>query len=981
MKKIRLFLKLLGLIVLFGLFSSNVLLAQTDVTSTYLTNAGFDISCNFPFDSTGSDLGTSSDGSTVEAVTGWTSTWGANTAASSYEYGATVTFNGYSVPSTGPDGTTAGSGHGTLAMCAAWGSSVTYDQDVTLPAGTYKLSYQVYNSGPTTAGASLAGWVPNSGSSILSTKTSFTQNVWTADTINFILSAETAGKIQLGVQSPGSGSGSNGRFFFDTLKLTHSSVILSENDTLQALTSDVGTLTPIFDPAITTYYLDVPSATASVTLTATASNMGATVAGDGVITLTSGRAIAEIVVTAELGNTQTYTVFIDDGGCYTPAYDDRANLIFDATFSAATLGDGGYSGWGPTGIINDGGQYCGSGSAYIRGSCWPDGGSIDLGLKADNGNALEPNSAYRLRAMLRSQASPGTLFQLVVNGYDGAGSNLYFDIDTTNGWEQFDTVFQTGSTVDATCGLYFNSCSNDRGLTSPQLTDSCFIDNYELYKLANDATLSALTVDVGTLVPTFSPDVTSYAVNVPATTTSVNVSATANDVGNVMVSGDGNVALTAGEGLAEIVITPESGFKKTYTITFSSTQSSDTTLSEISLNVPSIFTPAFDPSIFTYDVTVADGTDTVIVSATPNFPAATVTPSKDTVDVRSGSETSEILVKAEDGTEKTYTLNIAYEDVTCFVPLFDDGRTNYIPDPLMNSIDSLGGWGTKSIVIGNEAYCGLSAAILGDGTDGCNSALDIANFNWEANTAYRVRAMVKTIAGSIGILASGTDPNFGFSFDSEGEWAELDTTFKTGANPSVGFFSFNKCDFSSNCTYTYIDNYELYKVSSDATLSDLQVDGTTIAGFKADSIIYTIELPAGTTNVPVVTATTNDDNANVVITDATSLTDSTLIVVTAEDVLTKTTYTVKFNVAGTNGINEIAENSIVVYPTISTGNFTVKTKSAASVIRVYDINSKLVLEQRGNSNEQTLSISNTGMYIVKVESNDAIRTFKLFVTN
>ena len=85
--------------------------------------------------------------------------------------------------------------------------------------------------------------------------------------------------------------------------------------------------------------------------------------------------------------------------------------------------------------------------------------------------------------------------------------------------------------------------------------------------------------------------------------------------------------------------------------------------------------------------------------------------------------------------------------------------------------------------------------------------------------------------------------------------------------------------------------------SDDATLSDLKVDGVTVAGFNASTLNYNIELPYGTSVVPTVTATENDANANAVITPAASLPGTTNIVVTAEDNTTTKTYKVIFSVA------------------------------------------------------------------------------------
>ncbi len=85
--------------------------------------------------------------------------------------------------------------------------------------------------------------------------------------------------------------------------------------------------------------------------------------------------------------------------------------------------------------------------------------------------------------------------------------------------------------------------------------------------------------------------------------------------------------------------------------------------------------------------------------------------------------------------------------------------------------------------------------------------------------------------------------------------------------------------------------------NSDASLSDLKVDGTTIIGFDSTTLNYTLELAYGTTTIPTVTATATDSNAEVVITEATELPGTTTVLVTAEDGTTQTTYGVSFTIA------------------------------------------------------------------------------------
>ncbi|MEN0072349.1 MAG: phosphatase PAP2 family protein, partial [Propionicimonas sp.] len=85
--------------------------------------------------------------------------------------------------------------------------------------------------------------------------------------------------------------------------------------------------------------------------------------------------------------------------------------------------------------------------------------------------------------------------------------------------------------------------------------------------------------------------------------------------------------------------------------------------------------------------------------------------------------------------------------------------------------------------------------------------------------------------------------------------------------------------------------------SSDATLATLTVDGTAVAGFAPSTTAYAVELPAGTTAVPVVGATSADPNATVEVTQAAALPGTAVVEVTAQDGTTLQTYRVGFTVA------------------------------------------------------------------------------------
>ncbi|MDR2476134.1 MAG: hypothetical protein LBD45_09800, partial [Bacteroidales bacterium] len=198
--------------------------AQTDVTSSYLTNAGFDESADYY---TGANLGSANGGANIRMVTGWTiDGYGDNSAASAYAIASSSQLNGNTPPATNYSG---GADGGVLGISSAWGAQNKYSQTVTLPAGKYDLVYAYYNGGPNAADNSLVGWIPTIGTSVMSSKTSFALNTWGTEALTFILTESTEGKIQIGVGAPGVGSANVGRIFFDYVKLEFTDLFAQVN--------------------------------------------------------------------------------------------------------------------------------------------------------------------------------------------------------------------------------------------------------------------------------------------------------------------------------------------------------------------------------------------------------------------------------------------------------------------------------------------------------------------------------------------------------------------------------------------------------------------------------------------------------------------------------------------------------------------------------------------------------------------------------
>lgn len=84
--------------------------------------------------------------------------------------------------------------------------------------------------------------------------------------------------------------------------------------------------------------------------------------------------------------------------------------------------------------------------------------------------------------------------------------------------------------------------------------------------------------------------------------------------------------------------------------------------------------------------------------------------------------------------------------------------------------------------------------------------------------------------------------------------------------------------------------------STNADLSALTYGGVAVPGFAANKTAYAVELPAGTTTVPIVAATKADAGATVQVHQANDLPGTATVTVTAEDGTTVKTYTVAFTV-------------------------------------------------------------------------------------
>jgi len=136
----------------------------------------------------------------------------------------------------------------------------------------------------------------------------------------------------------------------------------------------------------------------------------------------------------------------------------------------------------------------------------------------------------------------------------------------------------------------------------------------------------------------------------------------------------------------------------------------------------------------------------------------------------------------------------------------------------------------------------------------------------------------------------------------QGGWSSVD--LPKSAFPGMTWDNVFQMKFDAQggvtpCTI-YLDNVYFWKpataAGSDASLSDLQVNGSTLPGFSSSVIGYTYELVVGTTTAPQITAATPTAAGATIttITQAPGIPGAATVLVTSQNGLVTKTYTINF---------------------------------------------------------------------------------------
>lgn len=236
---------------------------------------------------------------------------------------------------------------------------------------------------------------------------------------------------------------------------------------------------------------------------------------------------------------------------------------------------------------------------------------------------------------------------------------------------------------------------------------------------SNVNTLSSLNV-LGTTID-FSPTKTEYNLTVNDQSATITATPTEN---SASIVGAGPKTLNYGTNKFAIIVTAENGEKKTYTINITrpDNRSKDNNLATLKISNGTI---NFSASTTTYNVTLDPSTTATTITATAKDTKATIIGTGEKA-LNYGLNTVNVVVTAENGSTKTYTINITRKDnrdsnnnlssltISAGHIEFNKDKTNYtlsVPNDILQTDISataastkakIEGTGNKSLAVGEN---------------------------------------------------------------------------------------------------------------------------------------------------------------------------------------------------------------------------------------------------------------------------------------
>ncbi len=462
---------------------------------------------------------------------------------------------------------------------------------------------------------------------------------------------------------------------------------------------------------------------------------------------------------------------------------------------------------------------------------------------------------------------------------------------------------------------------NGVGIIMITAADSITYKIYQVYfqvAISNNANLASLSY-AGTPIATFHPDSMHYYITLPYTALAADsISATTADSFAAMYI---QQAHSYNDSAMVMIIAEDNTTFKTYTIHFSREWSPIATLSNIgyTLNYADSCVHNFQSTLYDYTVVIAEEEThlpTIYYQVTDNRSHAYMLRTPTTI-----NDTAQIVVVAENLTDSNiYTVAFHYtpSSNTYLDTISINGIVleNFNKDSINYNITLPWGTTTFPTIYAHALWHGAQVQITPASTIFGTAQIRVVAENGTNQRTYNLHFKEGSNAD---ILALGY--TLGLTTDSIPVHGIQDSIFHVTlpiGNTLIPSLTYTLNDTRSTATLSQASSpndtailtvegwdklslrhyYVIFRVerSTEAMLTDLQVDGVTIAGFNSDTLNYAIEYAYGYNNIPVITATASQPDATITCQPVTQYPGDAFITVYAGDTSIHTTYTIHFSV-------------------------------------------------------------------------------------
>ena len=548
---------------------------------------------------------------------------------------------------------------------------------------------------------------------------------------------------------------------------------------------------------------------------------------------------------------------------------------------------------------------------------------------------------------------------------------------------------------------------------------------------SSDNTLSSITVSEGSLSPAFNQNTTSYTVNVGGSVDSIDIEATLSDSRAKILSGTGTHDLNVGNNTITITVESESGAKQNYVITVVRAKKENNDL--LTLTVDGNPVKDFNKDTLEYTL------DNVLYTKTSIEIGATAVDNDATISglgakgLTTGLNTFEVIVTAQNGTTKTYKINVTRNKnnnanlsllaVTGYalVPTFNSEIYDY-EVTVESTKETLSPTEVTAIPEDSNATIVKQEAITLSTTSGNLYTVTVTAEDGKTVKTYTIKVIRPKSSDASLKEVKLTGATLSPSFASNKYEYTITVPYGSTDFSIEGVANYDKTTVVGNGNYSLSDNQVILTttaedgttltynftvieaLSKDATLSNLTVTGYPLdKTFHQTTLDYSLgDLPYGTTQLKI-NATPNNalstieyyvdgvKQASDVVTIPSVVGNKVItVVVTAADGLTKKTYNISYNIipSSNNYLISLVPSigSIDFIKTKENYNLTVENEvtSIDLAIETEDSNATITVNGESSFTPKTITVSdlvvgnNPVSIIVKAQDNSP-KTYNIII--